>query len=76
MMKYVKSLSGEEQAILLAENRPLTHGHNILEGFEYHLVIHDTEYVLSRVPMNSGPRGIPLSPLRLLPATLCPVVAT
>ena len=63
MIKYVKGLSGEVQAILLSDSCTLNHSHNVLEGLEYHLVIHDAENVLSRVPMNSGPRGIPLPTL-------------
>jgi hypothetical protein len=63
MIKYVKSLSGEVQAILLSDSCTLNHRNYVLEGFEYHLVIHDAEYVFSRVPMNSGPRGIPLPTL-------------
>jgi hypothetical protein len=63
MIKDVKGLSGEVQAILLAESRTLNHSNNVLEGLEYHLVIHDAEYVLRWIPMNSGPRGNPLSTL-------------
>jgi hypothetical protein len=48
---------------LLSDSCTLNHSDYVLEGLEYHLVIHDAEYVFSRVPMNSGPRGIPLPTL-------------
>jgi hypothetical protein len=52
MIEDVKCLSHKIQTVLLLYGT-LHRGDNLLKSFEYHLLIHDAEYVFSGVSMYS-----------------------